>query len=212
MAASLDPVRSGLVASLAHPGGNVTGTDVFSAELSQKRLEMLKVALPGASRVTVLWNVANPALIPEWQQTEVAAEQLRVQLESVELHGPEDFESAFAAIGERQPDALLTLHDTLTIARVGPIVDFTAKHRLPALYAFRNFVDAGGLLSYGPNLLDGFRRAAYFVDRILKGAKPGDLPVERPMRFELVVNMKTARELGLTFPQEILLQVTEVVE
>src|SRR5262249_12102033 len=189
MGASIDPVRSGLVDSLAHPGGNVTGTDVFSAELSNKRLGLLKEALPDVARVAVPWNVANPALAPEWEITRGAAQPLGIELQSVELHGPDDFERAFAIMAAQRPDALLTLHDTLTLGHVPQIVDFTATHRIPALYAFRNFVDAGGLLSYGPDLITGFRRVGYFIDRILKGAKPGDLPVERPMRFELVINL-----------------------
>ncbi len=205
------PVETGLVASLARPGGNVTGIAVLFAELSAKRLELLKETLRKVSRVAVLWNSANPAKVADWRETQAAARVLRVTLQSREVRGPDDFESVFTAITRERPDALITLDDILTLHYRQRIVDFAAKSRLPAIYALREFVDAGGLMSYAVNLPDILRRSATHVDKILKGAKPADLPVEQATRFELVINLKTAKALGLTIPQAILIRADEVI-
>ncbi len=194
MASSGDPVQSGLVASLARPGGNVTGFTILAPELEGKRLELLKQAVPTFSRVAVLWNPANPAIIPSYQQTQVAARALRVTLQPVvEVRRVDDFENAFATIARARPHALAVLPDRLLLAHRGRIVDFAATRRLPGMYPYREYVDAGGLMSYAPSNIDLFRGAAIYVDKILKGTKPADLPVQQPTRFELVIN-RASRE------------------
>jgi putative tryptophan/tyrosine transport system substrate-binding protein len=211
MVLSRDPVGAGFVASLARPGGNVTGLSAIRGQLASKRLELLKETIPGAARVAVLWN-PGADLAAEFRETEAAAQTLGLQLQSLEVRGEDDFERAFAeAIGERA-DALVLLADFLTTGNAERIVPLAARSRLPTMYEYREWVSTGGLMAYGPSQVDQVRRAAYYVDRILKGAKPADLPVEQPMTFDFVVNMKTARELGITFPNEIMLQVTEVIE
>lgn len=212
MALSTDPVGTGLVASLARPGGNITGLTTLSPELNGKRLELLKETVPGLSRVAVLWNLANPDKALEFEQIEVAARQLRLQLQSLEVRAPDDFEKAFRGAAAKRASALLTLTDTLTITQQSQIVELAAKRRLPAMFQTGDFVDAGGLMSYGPNDADLFRRTATYVDKILKGAKPGDLPVEQPTRFELVVNLKTAKKIGLTIPPEMLVRADKVLK
>jgi len=211
MAVSGDPVGSGLVASLARPGGNITGLSIQATEVGGKRLELLKEAVPQASRIAVLWNAAEPGKELEWQDTQRAAQALGVTLHSVEVRGPEDFDRAFAAIARERPDALLTFSDPLTLQHQRRIVDFATQNRLPLMSEGKEFAEAGGLMTYGASLPALFRRAAYYVDRILKGAKPADLPVEQPMKFELVINLKTAQALGLTLPSILLFQADEVI-
>jgi putative ABC transport system substrate-binding protein len=212
MAASGDAVATGLVASLARPGGNVTGLTALARELSGKRLELLKEAVPGLSRVAVLWNAANPDKARDLEEMQVAAGALGLQLQSLEVRGPNDFESAFRATNSKRVGALFTLTDSLTITQQSRIVDLATKRGLPTLFQTRDFVDAGGLISYGPNDADLYRRAATYVDKILKGAKPGELPVEQPMRFELVINLKTAKKIGLTIPPELLVRADKVIK
>jgi putative ABC transport system substrate-binding protein len=212
MAGGGDLVEAGLIASLAHPGGNVTGLTSMVPQVTGKRLELLTTTVPGVSRVTVVWDAANPANAPTSNEMQKAAQVLRVELQSMELRGPDGFEGAFGAATRERADALLVVSDPLTIGHRQGIVDLVTQSRLPAMYESREFVEAGGLMNYGVDPSALHRRAAYYVDRILKGAKPADLPVEQPMTFDFVVNMKTARELGITFPNEIMLQVTEVIE
>jgi len=211
MAASGDAVATGLVASLARPGGNVTGLTALARELSGKRLELLKEAVPGLSRVAVLWNAANPDKARDLEETQVAAGTLRLQLQSLEVRGANDLEGAFRAANSKRVGALFTLTDTVTINHQPRIVDLATKRGLPTLFQTRDFVDAGGLIFYGPNDADLYRRAATYVDKILKGAKPSELPVEQPMRFELVINLKTAKKIGLTIPPQILMRADKVI-
>jgi len=212
MAISSDPVGTRLVQSLARPGGNITGLTTLSPELNGKRLELLKEVVPRLSRVAVLWNAASPEKALEFEETQVAARSLRVLLQSLEVRGAKDFESAFRAATRERTGALLTLTDALTISQLSRIAELAAKSRLAAIFSEREFVDAGGLLSYGPSSADLSRRAAIYVDKILKGAKPGDLPVEQPTRFELVINLKTAKKIGLTIPPELLIRADKVIK
>ncbi len=209
---SADPVSSGLVASLARPGGNITGLTVINVDLAGKRLELLKEAVPGASRVAVLRNRANGAHALLWTETQRAARSLGVQLQSLEVRGANEFEGAFAAMARDRADALLLAPDEMFWTYRGQIAALAAKTRLPGMFDIKGFVDAGGLMSYGPNLPDMFRRAATYVDKILKGAKPADLPIEQPTTFELVINLKTAKALGLTIPQSVLVRADEVIQ
>ena len=206
-----DPVEAGLVASLAQPGGNVTGLTAFG-ELWGKRLELFKEAVPRLSRLAVLWHPANPAQARAVQEIQAVALALGVQLQSLEVRDAHAIEHAFAAIAQETPDALLVLMDTLTRPHAQQIADFAVRSRLPTLSAERGYVQAGGLMSYGTSFPDQYRRAADYVEKILKGAKPADLPVERPMQFELVINLKTAQALGLTLPPTLLFQATEVLQ
>jgi putative ABC transport system substrate-binding protein len=212
IAASGDPVKTGLVASYARPGGNITGFSALTQGLSGKRLQLLTDAAPGTSRVAVLGNPSNPVVALTLGEMPAAAQLLGVRLQILEVQGPGEFEGAFEAAVREGAEALVTELDALTSAHRTRIVDLAAKSRLPAIYPDRGFVDAGGLMAYAVNFPDLYRRAAAHVDKILKGAKPADLPVEQPMRFDFVVNMKTARELGITFPHEVALQITEVIE
>jgi ABC-type uncharacterized transport system substrate-binding protein len=207
-----DPVGQGFVASLARPGGNVTGLATLFPELAAKRLALLKEALPAVSRVAVLRNPANPANVVIWKEVRVAARTLGITLQSREVRGPNDFKGAFAVMTRERPEALLTLDDPLVFQYQSSIVDFAAKKRLPAMHAFRESVEVGGLMAYSANLTDMFRRAATFVDKILKGAKPGELPIEQPTNFELVINLKTAKALGLTIPPSLLQRADRVIE
>ncbi|HEY3304395.1 MAG TPA: ABC transporter substrate-binding protein [Candidatus Binatia bacterium] len=211
MAASGDAVGTGLVASLARPGGNVTGLTALSRELSGKRLELLKEAVRGLSRVAVLWNAANPDKARDLEETLVAAGTLGLQIQSLEVRVGNDLESAFRAAKSKRAGALFTLADTLTIAHQSRIVDLATKGGLPTLFQTRDFVDAGGLMCYGPSDADLYRRAATYVDKILRGSKPGDLPVEQPKRFDLIINLKTAKKIGLTVPPEILVRADKVI-
>jgi putative ABC transport system substrate-binding protein len=211
MAAGGDPVELGLVASLARPGGNITGLSLLSLGLGGKRLELLKEIVPNASQVAVLFNPADATNIREWREMEGAARWLGVQLHALELRGPTEFESAFATAIREGTGALMTLRNWLLEGHQTQIIDFAAKSRLPVMYDQRVYVDAGGLMSYGPSVPDSFRRAATYVDKILKGAKPADLPVEQPMKFEFVINLKTAKALGLTIPPTLLFQADRVI-
>ena len=210
-----DPVGSGFVTSLARPGGNVTGLSILTPELVGKRLELLKQAVPGLSRVAVIWQ---PGGVPEraekdmLKEAHAAARALAVGLQFVETRGPADFDRAFSDMTRAHAGALTVLGSPMFIIERRRLVDLAAKNRLPAVYPWRDGVDAGGLMSYGPNLADSFRRAATYVDKILKGAKPGDLPVEEPTRMYLVINLKTAKTLGLTIPQSVLGRADEVIQ
>jgi putative ABC transport system substrate-binding protein len=214
-AAVTDPVAIGLVTSLARPGGNVTGTSVLSPELVGKRLELLTQAVPGVSRVAVLWL---PGALGErtekdmLKEADVAARALGVRLQFVEARGPADLDRAFSDMTRARAGALTVLPSNMFLREHRRLVDLAAKHRLPAVYTVKEYVDAGGLMAYGPNLADVVRRAATYVDRILKGAKPGDLPVERPKKFELVINLKTARTLGLTIRPSVLSRADQIIE
>ncbi len=210
MTSVTDPVGTGLVTSLAHPGGNVTGLSNLS-ELSGKQLELLKEAFPKVTHVAVLWDPANTANARLLGEMKVAAGGLRITLQPLEIRGPDDFEPAFSAIKKEHRSGLIVLRNVITYAYGTRIVDLAAKSRLPAMYPDRVLVDTGGLMSYGPNFLDMFRRAAKYVDKILKGAKPADLPVEQPTKFELVINLKTAKQIGVTIPQSVLYRADKVI-
>jgi putative ABC transport system substrate-binding protein len=213
MTSSSDPVRVGLVASLAHPGGNVTGLSIEAPELEGKRLELIQQLVPSLSRLGVLWNAANPATKPIFEQTQAIAERLRVTLEPVvEVDRVERLESGLQTIALYRPGALLVLPDRLLLSYRERIVGFLAKQRLAAMYSYREYVEAGGLISYAPSNIAQFRGAASYVDKIIKGAKPADLPVQQPTTFELVINLKTAKALGLTIPQSLLLRADEVIQ
>jgi putative ABC transport system substrate-binding protein len=206
-----DPVEEGLVVSYARPGGNITGTGWSTAGLTGKRLELLKETLPKLSRVAVLWNPTNTGAPRQWRETEAAARKLRVTLQSLEVRDPDDVAKAFSVMTHKRPDALLTVISPLTTAYRPIIIEFATKQRLPIMFSLRADVEAGGLLSYAPSLTAAFRRAASYVDKILKGAKPADLPIEQPTKFELVINLKTAKALGLTIPQSILVRADEII-
>jgi len=212
MAASGDPVLSGVVASLARPGGNVTGLSAIVGEVSGKRLELLREVIPGVSRIVGLFNMSNPIDALQWKETEIAASSLRVQLQLLDVRKPGDFGRAFDAATKQRAGALVVGTDALTWANRRSIVDLAAKNRLPAIYAAREFVDAGGLIAYGVSYPHLYRRAASFVDKILKGAKPADLPIEQPTEFELVINLKTAKALGITIPPSLLARADEVIQ
>ena len=211
MAVSSDPVGTGFVASLARPGGNITGVSGLVPEVAGKRLQLLKEVVPQAARVAVLWNATHSGKGLEWHETQVAAHVLGVTLQSVEVRGPDDFDPAFAALTTERPDALITLAEPLTIMHRRQIADFAITNRLPMISQLKEFAEAGGLMTYGTSLPGLFQRAAYYVDKILKGAKPADLPVEQPMQFELVINLKTAKALGITIPPTLLFQADEVI-
>ena len=207
-----DPVASGLVKSLARPGGNITGLTALGQALNAKRLELLKEAVPGATRFAVLGNPTFPDTTPAVKGVHTAAQALGVQLRVVEVRDPGELDKAFAAMRSDRVKGLMVLADPMFNAHRRQIVELAGKSLLPAMYGLREFSDAGGLMFYGAGLPDMWRRAAYFVDKILKGAKPADLPVEQPTKFELVINLKTAKELGLTIPQSILLRADQVIE
>jgi putative tryptophan/tyrosine transport system substrate-binding protein len=212
MMAFADTVQLGLVASLARPGGNVTGLSFPFAALVGKQLELLKTSIPGVSRVAVLWNPANPGHGPALKEIHVAARSLEVQLQLLEVRGPGDFEVVFSAMNKERASAVLVLWDPMLYAHTGRLMRLALSSRLPAISTFREFVEAGGLMAYGPNLRDMFRGGASYVDKILKGARPADLPVEQPTRFELVINLTTAKALGLTIPQSVLIRADEVIQ
>jgi putative ABC transport system substrate-binding protein len=205
-----DPVESGLVASLARPGGNITGLTSASPHLSGKRLELLKEVLPGLSRVAVLWNPANPSAALQFKETQAAARALGLQIQSLEARGPDDFEHAFGAA--KRSGGILVVGDPMFTLHRTRLTDLAGRNRLPAMYVFGVFVEAGGLMSYGTSLSDLWRRAAYYVDKILRGAKPADLPVEQPTKFELVINLKTAKGLGVKIPAHLLMEADKVIE
>jgi putative ABC transport system substrate-binding protein len=207
-----DPVASGLVASLARPGGNATGWSNILSETSGKLLELLREAVPGVSRIAILANLTNPGKALELKALSDQAQTLGVTLQSVEVPSPTTLDAAFSANEQTHPEALITLVDAVTLSQRQRIVEFAAKHRVPAIYQVREFTDAGGLMSYGLNMPGMFRHTAIYVDRILKGAKPADLPVEQPTMFELVINLKTAKALGLTIPPSLRVRADEVIE
>jgi putative ABC transport system substrate-binding protein len=212
MVAISDPVGNGLVASLARPGGNITGLAAFPPEFVGKQLEFLKDVRPTVSRVAVLWNPANPTVARMVREADVAAQALGVQLHLVEARGPDAFDSAFAAMTSAHAGALLVLGDAMMLPHRRRLAELAATSHLPTMYNLREFVEAGGLLSYGTSRPDVWWRAATYVDKILKGAKPADLPVEQPTRFELVLNLKTAKALGITFPPTLLILADEVIQ
>jgi putative ABC transport system substrate-binding protein len=205
------PDQSGLVASYPRPGGNVTGVAFIGPEYG-KRLELLKEARPRLSRVALIYNPDNPGSVSALQETQRWATALGVRLEPHKFRGPHDFERVFGAIAGKRPDALMTTADPLIASDRTRIVDFAAKHRLLSMYPSREFVNAGGLMFYGGSVPEMYRRAAVYVDRILKGAKPADLPVEQPIKFDMVINLKTAKALGLTIPQSLLLRADQVIQ
>ena len=207
-----DPVNARLVASLGRPGGNLTGLTNTGPDISAKRLQLLKEMLPEISHVAVLWNASNPNVARQVPETEAAARALKVQLHVVAIRGPSDFETAFSAITSARAGGLVVIQDVLTGAHSERIAALAAKNRLPMISEFRNFADAGALLTYGPSGADAGRRAAQYVDKILRGAKPADLAVEQPTRFDLVINRKTAKTLGLTVPAALLLRANDVIE
>jgi ABC-type uncharacterized transport system substrate-binding protein len=215
LAWAADPVVSGLVTSLARPGGNVTGLSLLAPDLVGKRLELLKQAVPGSRRIAVLWHPGDYGERTEkqmLQEADVAARALGVRLQVVEARGPEDFDRAFSDMTRARADAVTVQSTNIFFIERRRLVDLAAKNRLPAMYLVREFVDAGGLMSYAANVADLFRRAATYVDKVLKGAKPGDLPVEQPTKFELVINLKTAKAMGLTIPETFLLRADAVLE
>ena len=205
-----DPVGQGIVASLAHPGGNITGVSAIVTEIYAKRVELLRELAPRAARIAALLNMSSPALPPAWKEIETAARSLGIQPQLLDVRKPEDLGPAFAAAIRQRADALVVGQDTLTQANQRIIVDLAARHRLPAAYASAEFI--GGLVIYGVNYPDHYRRAASFAERIFKGARPGDLPVERPTKLELLINLKTARALGLTIPSSLLQRADQVIE
>ena len=214
-AISLDPVTDGFVTSLARPGGNVTGLSLLAPQLVAKRLELLTQAVPGVSRVAVLWHPGAFGDRTEkdmLKEVEVAARGLAVRLQYLEARRPDDFDRAFSEMTRARAGALIVLPSPMFLGERRRLADLAAQNRLPAVYPFRESVDAGGLMSYGPDFVDLFRRAATYVDRILKGTKPGDLPVEQPTKFQLLINLKAARALGLTIPPSVLARADEVVE
>ena len=213
MASSNDPVATGLVASLARPGGNVTGLSLISPELSGKRLELLREVVPGLSRVAFLWNPDVRGAVLDYRETEGAVSSLGLQLQSVEVVRAEDLDRAFSAVTKERAQALIVPPaNPVAFGNRDQIASFVQKNKLPSIYAQREFVDAGGLMSYGPSNPDMHRRAATYVDKILKGTKPADLPVEQPRKFELVINLKTAKQIGLTIPQSILFRADKMIK
>jgi putative tryptophan/tyrosine transport system substrate-binding protein len=207
-----DPVGAGVVPNLAKPGGNITGISLLATELSAKRLEMLREITPSTSRVAMLWNDTNPSMVLRAREVNQAATKMGIDIHSVGVHVPIDLDNAFMTIESGRADALLTLVDPFTREHRKRIVEFATQKRLPAMYEAREFVDAGGLISYGPSLIATSRRAAEYIDKVLKGTKPADLPVEQPTKFELVIDMKTVKALGINIPQAILMRADEVIE
>jgi putative tryptophan/tyrosine transport system substrate-binding protein len=208
-----DPVGQGFVMSLARPGGNVTGVSFdASPDITAKQLQLILETVPKASRVAVLWNPTSPFLRSYWSVAQAAAPALGVVLQSLEVQDASQYETAFKAIGRDRADALVVLSDSFVTFPRARIAELAAEHRLPVLYGHRQYVEAGGLMSYGPSLFDVYRRAAAYVDKILKGTRPADLPVEQPTKYELVINLKTAKALGLELPPTLLARADEVIE
>ena len=211
MVAVGDPVGTGIVASLNRPGGNITGLTSISPELEGKRLELLREVIPKLSHVAILWNPVNAYHVIEMKEAQSAASTLRMRVLSLAVGTPEELDGAFAAIDRERVGALLVLADRMFLHHRTRIMNFAAQHRLPGVYAYRELVEAGGLMSFGPSYAGMHRRAATYVDKILKGAKSADLPVERPMKFELVVNLKAAKQIGLTIPPNVLARADRVI-
>jgi ABC-type uncharacterized transport system substrate-binding protein len=207
-----DPVRDGIVASLARPGGNITGLTSISEELSGKRLELVTEAFPKSRRVAVLWNSSNLSNALEFKETESAARAFGVKLQSLKVQGLEEFRGALTSAARDRPNALIVVRDTLIDSQHFQILDFVMDKRLPSMHGERQFVEAGALMSYGPSRIELFRRAAYYVDKILKGAKPQDLPVEQPTKFEFIINLKTAKQIGVTIPPNMLARADKVIK
>ena len=208
-----DPVEAGLIESLARPGGNVTGLTNLSTDLGGKRLELLKEAVPKLARVAVLYDPANrPNVLEVKEILPVAARALRLTVQSWEVRDTDGFEKVFAALSKERPDGLFVAGGPLMFANGKRIVGLALKSRLPSMYQSKEAVDAGGLMSYGADLADSYRRVAYFVDRILKGTKPADLPVEQPTKFELVINLRTAKQIGVTIPPEVLARANRLIK
>jgi len=213
MVSSIDPVAAGYVDSLASPGGNITGLSTLSGNLSAKRVELLKEVLPRMSRLAVLWDPAGPGPTVAFKEYEGAARAFKLDLQSLEVRGPKpDLEGAFQAAKKERRDALIIVVNPLIGFHQKRIIELAAKNRLPSMYEGRLYVESGGLLSYGANTSDLYRRAATYVDKILKSAKPADLPVEQPMKFEFVINLKTAKQIGLTIPQSVLYRADKVIK
>jgi len=213
MTAAGGPLGSGLVASLARPGGNVTGMSLMAPDLGGKRLELLKDVLPRLSRVAVLWNAANPYSALVFKETQTGGQTLGIEVQSLEVRDPDDFDGTFEAVRRQHPEALITVEDPLTVGHRKRIADFAVEHQLPSLHGVREFAAAGGLMSYVASLAALFRRAAGYVDKILiMGAKPADLPVQQPTKFEFVINLKTAMALGLRIPDKLVALADEVIE
>jgi putative ABC transport system substrate-binding protein len=213
MAVSRDPVGAGFIASLSRPGGNITGlTNDAAPDILGKNLELLKEAAPRASRMAFLWNPVPSSAGTYRSAAQSSAQKLSVRLQSVEARSGNDLENAFAAMARERADGVVVLADPVFFSARNQLVLLAAKHRLPAMYGLREYAEAGGLMSYGPNIAYQLRRAAVYVDKILKGVKPADLPVEQPTKFELVINLKTAKALGLTIPQSLLLRADEVIQ
>lgn len=212
MVAVADPPGDGIVASLARPGGNITGVSSMALELEGKRLELLRKLAPNIAAIAVLWNPLNTSHISALERVRVAARVLHMKVYAVEMRVSEDLAAAFAAMGRERSDALIILADRVFLHNRTHIIDLAAQYHLPGVYPYPEFPEAGGLMSFGPNYEDMHRRAAIYVDKILKGIKPADLAVEQPMKFELVINLKTAKALGLTIPPELLVQTDKVIE
>ena len=213
MVAAGDPVATGLITNLARPGANITGLSFGVAlESFTKSLELFNQAVPGLHRVAVLTNPANPAQALATKDLKAAAQHLGIQLQVLEVRSPNEFGPAFVAMARESAAGLLVVTDPVFVAHRTRLADLAARHRLPSMHGVRAYVEAGALISYGPSVADIFHRAATYVDKILKGARPGDLPVEQPTKFELVINLKTARALGLTIPQSLLLRADEVIQ
>jgi putative ABC transport system substrate-binding protein len=206
-----DPVATGLLASFARPGGNITGVSALETELSGKRLELLKETFPKLARVAVLWNAADFGMSLKFREIELAAQALRVAVQASAVREPKDFDGVFSEMIRQRPDALFVITDPLTSLNRKQVVQLATKSRLPAMYENSPYVDAGGLMAYGPSQAENLQRALHHVDKILKGAKPADLPVEQPTKFELIINLKAAREIGLTIPARVLARADRVV-
>jgi putative ABC transport system substrate-binding protein len=212
MALDPDPVGNGFVASLAQPGGNITGLSSLAPELSGKRLELLKEIVPKLSRVAVLGSSTNPGNTDTLRELETAAQELKIKLQYLDVLKLNDIETAFRAAGKERADAVIVLSNSMLTSQRRQIIELAVKSRLPASYARPEFVESGGLMTYGVSLIDNFRRAASYVDKILKGANPADLPVEQPKKFELIVNLKAAKQIGLTIPPNVLARADKVIK
>jgi putative ABC transport system substrate-binding protein len=212
LGANSDPVGVGLVASLARPGGNATGNSLMAPELSAKRLEILRALAPGISRFAILWDSSNPGMAERVRETKIAADQSRVLLHTVGPRNLEELEAAFAELLNQRPDALLVTTETFTRQHLVRILDFASQNKIPAMFEDSSYVEAGGLMSYGPDYEEVFRTAAVFVSKILKGAKPADLPIEQPTKFQLVINLKTAKALAIEIPPTLLAMADRVIE
>jgi ABC-type uncharacterized transport system substrate-binding protein len=207
-----DPVGAGLVASLARPGGNITGNSILGPDVAGKRLQLITEVIPSASRIAFLWNPDNASHPAQLQELQAAASTLSMKLLPVAVHSSDEFQNAFAAVMRERADAFLMTADPFHMLNIGRIIDFLTNNRLPAMFLTREVVVAGGFMSYGASLPDLFRRGATYVHRILQGTKPADLPVEQPVKFDLIVNLKTAKEFGLKIPESFLLRADEVIE